>query len=84
MEQTLIQTNGWIMINVDVSVKNPSKCICENGKYLASIIDYSVITFDEIIYAGKTNFAEKKVICKTQFFYFTCVFINYYSVIDSY
>ena len=47
------------MINADVSVKviiceedyisNPSTCSCETKKYLASIIDDSVITFDEII-----------------------------------
>ena len=42
------------MTNVDVSVKNviyvnfnPSICICENGKYLASIMNDSVITCDE-------------------------------------
>ena len=28
---------------------NPSKCICENDKYLKNIIDESVIKFDEII-----------------------------------
>ena len=28
---------------------NPSTCICENGKYLASITDDSVITCDEVI-----------------------------------
>ena len=27
---------------------NPTTCGCENGKYLASIIDNSVITRDEI------------------------------------
>ena len=48
------------MINVDVSVKkrhvyekdyvwSPATCNCENGKYLASIMDNSVITCDEII-----------------------------------
>ena len=42
------------MTNVDVSVKNiiyvnfnPSICIFENGKYLASIMNDSVITWDE-------------------------------------
>ena len=47
------------MTNVDVSVKkkilekyyiwNPATCSCENGKYLASIRDDSVITCAEII-----------------------------------
>ena len=56
MEENVIQINGWITINVDVSVKdityvkkNPATCICKNGKYLASIIDDSVIKCDEII-----------------------------------
>ena len=52
---------------------NPSTCICENGKYLESIIDNSVIICDEVkesyneeIKAIPTNFKEKKAICKTQ------------------
>ena len=45
MGQNVIQVNGGIAINVDVSVKsinscekeyawNPGTCHCENGKYL--------------------------------------------------
>ena len=63
MEENVIQVNGGITINVDVSVKNimyvkeiikiilfyPLTCSCENGKYLASIMDDLVITCDEII-----------------------------------
>ena len=30
------------------SVYNPSKCICENGKYLASVMDDSTINCDEL------------------------------------
>ena len=48
-------------------VWNPAKCNCENGKYLASIKDDSVIMCDEVIksYDEKiktipTNFDEKK------------------------
>ena len=48
------------MINVNVSVKsilgvkkgynwNRSRCICENSRYLKSIIDNSVIVHNEII-----------------------------------
>ena len=57
MEKNVIQINGRITINVNVSVKNityvkknwnPATCNCENGKYLASIMDDSVITCDEI------------------------------------
>ena len=29
--------------------KNPATCSCENGKYLATIMDDSAITFDQII-----------------------------------
>ena len=80
-----IQINGEITINVDVSVEkfmyvkkneyvwNLSKCICESEKYLASIMDDSMITYDGVInlYDEKiktipTNFYEKKVTCKTQ------------------
>ena len=42
---------------------NPDTCSCKNGKYLASIIDDSVIMCDEIINATKsvpTNFNEER------------------------
>ena len=45
------------------NIWNPATCGCENGKYLANIIDYSVVTCDEIIEETKTistNFNEKK------------------------
>ena len=32
-------------------VLNPAACSCENGKYLASVLDDSAIMCDEIIYA---------------------------------
>ena len=51
----------WITINVDLNVKckkhhvcekdyvwNPATCNCENGKYLASIMDNSVTICDEV------------------------------------
>ena len=65
MEENAIQINGAITINVDVSVKNvmyvekkllfESWYNCKNGKYVASIMDYSAIICDEVIdvYAGK-------------------------------
>ena len=60
MEEIATQIKNGIMINVDVSAKktcicekdyirNPSTWSCENGKYLATIIDDSVITCDHII-----------------------------------
>ena len=73
--ENVIQINGGILANVDVSVKNiiyvniihhvwnPATCSYENGKYLASIIDDPVITSDEIIKeetkTATRNFNEK-------------------------
>ena len=54
----IIQSKCRIMINIVASAKNifekdfiwsPDTCSCKNGKYLASIIDGSVIVCDEII-----------------------------------
>ena len=57
-------------------VWNCATCNCENRKYLASIMDDSTIicdevmkSYDEEIKTIPTNFNEKKVTCKTQFFY---------------
>ena len=87
MEKNVIQINGGIMINVNVSVKNAmymkkdyiwnsATCNCENGKYLASIMDDSAITCDEIIDSHKeeTNFNEKNITCRTQNFYILLAF----------
>ena len=75
----IIQINGGITINVNVSVKNimyvkksciwnPATCSCENGKYLASIMDNSAITCNEIveeeIKTVTTNFNERKEFIK--------------------
>ena len=61
MKENVIQINGGTTINVDVGVKNTIYVkkiiigilvhiyICENRKYLARIMDDSVITCDEII-----------------------------------
>ena len=53
-------------------VWNPSKCIFENRKYWASIMDDSAIICDEVIKSyeeeiknSPTNFNEKKVTYKT-------------------
>ena len=73
------------MINVDASVKsilcgknyiwNPATCRCENGKYLASIIDNSVITCDKIIDGEETKTVPKTIICKTKSFYILLAFL---------
>ena len=59
---------------------NPVTCSCENGKYLVSIIDASVIMCDEIIDSEETktvttNFNEKSAICNTQNFYILLAFL---------
>ena len=58
-------------------VWNLVTCNCENGKYLASIMDDSAITCDEIIdsYDEETNFNEKTEDCKTQNYYILLVFL---------
>ena len=85
----IIQINGGITINVNVSVKNImyvkknciwnlATCSCENGKYLASIMDNLAITCNEIveeeIKTVTTSFNERKAIYKTK--NFTSLFIN--------
>ena len=82
------------MINVDVNVKNvmhvkkdhvwnPATCNCENGKYLASIMDDSAITCDEVI---ESYDEEAKTIptFKLNIFIFCLLFINYYFTINYY
>ena len=56
-------------------VWNSATCSCENGKYLASVIDGSAITCDEIIESHDeeiktipTTFNENKATCKTKIF----------------
>ena len=63
-------------------VSNPATCNCENGKYLAGIMDDSTIicekvikSYDEEIKAISINFNEKKVTCKTQDFYILLTFL---------
>ena len=61
---------------------NPATYSCKNGKYLASIIDDSVITCNEIIDTGpeaksdneETKAILKNIICETKSFYILLVF----------
>ena len=59
---------------------NPGTCSCENGKYLASIIDDSAINCHDAKWNDKgksydrTNFNENKVTCKTQNSYISLAF----------
>ena len=49
-------------------VCNPATCNCENGKYLASIMDDSAVIYKEITDVKETNFNEKNITCKTKSF----------------
>ena len=78
MEENVIQINGGINDKCRCEHKkrhvcennyiwNPSACSCGNGKYIASIMDDSAITFDKIIESYNeetktipTNFNERK------------------------
>ena len=91
MVESLIQIKRRITIHFDASAKNithvkknyiwnPVTCSWENGKYLVSIIDASVIMCDEIIDSEETktvttNFNEKSAICNTQNFYILLAFL---------
>ena len=67
---------------------NPAACRCENGKYLESIIgDAATMYHENINTKKKKKFQQilmKKITCKTKsFFYFTCLFVNCCSIINS-
>ena len=76
MEQNVIQINGGITINVDVSVRiviNVKKYVCKPS---TSIMDK--IICDEIIDVKEMNFNKKYSLL-----YFTYLFINHHDIIDS-
>ena len=89
MDENVIEINGGITINVGVSVKNIThvknifgillRVVVKMVNILASIIDNSVITFDEIIEEETkivtTNFNEKNAICQTKNFCILLVFL---------
>ena len=61
---------------------NPATCNCENGKYLASIMDDSTIICDEVmktyeeIKTVPSSFIEKNVTCKSKYnFYILLAFL---------
>ena len=56
---------------------NPATCNSENEKYLASIMDDSMIMSDKVIesYNDETDFNENKATCKTQNFYILLAFL---------
>ena len=88
MVECVTQIKSGVRTNVDV--RGSATFTYENGKYLESIIGDSVIMFGEIIEATKNrfkeNFSNKKAYknnCSDTFLYFTHLFINYHSIIDS-
>ena len=65
-------------------VWNPATCNCENGKYLASIMDDSTIICDEVIKSYDdemktipTNCNGKKATCKKQNLY---IYLHFYGL----
>ena len=93
MVKNVIHISGGITINVAVNVKkhhicekdyvwNPAICNFENGKFLARIMDNSVIKCDKVIESYEeeiktipTNFNEKNVTRKTQSLYVLLAFL---------
>ena len=60
-EENVIQMKSGILININVSVKyiiyvKKITCDWENGKYLANIINDSMITYTEIIDAETKSY----------------------------
>ena len=91
MVENVIQIKSWIKISSWCECKNlrkhhvckkdniwnPATCSYKIGKYLASIIDDSMIACNEIKVKTKTistNFNEKKITCKCTLLYFTHLF----------
>ena len=65
-------------------ISNPATCNYEKSKYLASIIDDSLITCDKIIDTVLSETVQtKSKLTKTVSTYFTLLFINYHSITDS-
>ena len=68
---------------------NPATCICKNGKYLASVIDHSVVTLDEIIDAGAKLYNKETKTVPTNFNWknitilLALLSINYHCIIDT-
>ena len=64
-------------------IQNHATFSFENGKYLASVINDSVVTYDKIIEETKT--VPVKVAYKTKkCLYFTCLFIKSHYIINSF
>ena len=92
MKEIVIQITGEITIYINVSVKNfmhvkvivwnPATCSCENGKYLASIMDdqqlLAIMYYRVIRHRNKnfsnTYFKEKKATFHTQNYYILIAF----------
>ena len=54
---------------------NPSTCSCENGKYLVSIIDDSVLNKVQRDHRCQTVEKRKHITCKSQNFYYLHAFL---------
>ena len=89
MAENVTQIKSGITINVGVSVKiwknmcakkiyfwNLATCSCENGKYVGSIIDDSVIMCDEIIKEAKN--VPTKIVTTNNISANLCILIPFY------
>ena len=72
----------YVKKSLEKNVWNPPTYNCENAKYLASIMDNSMITCDKIIESYDeetkyipTNFNGKQATCKTQNLYILLAFL---------
>ena len=57
-----VRTPKNVVLEKKVYISNPATCSCKNGKYLASMIDDSVIKCDDIL--NKTEIFNQKVIAQ--------------------
>ena len=69
------------VIQIKDYIWNPAICSCKNNKYLASIINDSVTTCNEIIDRKKKKplqkiLIKKSAICKAKFFYILFAFLS--------
>ena len=69
------------------TILNHATCSCEDGKYVESVINNSVVMCDEILPPQKNcssrNYFNKSRMYFNKMLHFTNLFIIYHSIIDS-
>ena len=86
-----VEIKKTIMCVKKIIFRIPLYVVTKNNKYIGSIIDYSVVTWDENIEKNKNCSHEKyfnKNLSKNMYFnrflHFTSLSFNYHSIIDSF